>query len=498
LNIWLIIVNLFVAYGVWRLWQVAVKGTSLPTRAATVALVILITLGGIIDLVPIRKAYWAEVPFEGDPLIRWTQEQTDPRAVFLTDRFVTHQILLAGRSIFYGWPYYTWGAGYRTSEREAVYRQLFQERNPDQLLRLLTQNHISYVAIDDGIRRGDFLKNINEAVYENYFEKVFQDTENRYGGLSIFKVPVSDASLTAQSSVSDSAIDPNVPAVNAFQGGRGTARGQFASARGVALDGEGNIYVADTGNSRIQKFSSTGEFLTSIGRYGSGMGQLKEPVGVAVDAAGNIYVTDAGIHQLIKFKSDGSFVEQWSGPAPGFYGPRDVAVGPQGYLYVVDQGWTRIVVMDPNGNTITQWGKKGHAAGEFDDPTGVAVGGDRVYVADLKNYRIQAFTLEGQFIRQWPVPEWQQPIFHNPDVSFDAQRGRLYASSGATNEVLVFDADGKRLGPKTPGDSARLDRPSGLALADAQAGRRLCIMNTDGARLSWIDLESRKGNSSTR
>src|SRR4030095_2370241 len=169
LNIWLIIVYLFVAYGVWRLWQVAVKGTSLPTRAATVALVILITLGGIIDLVPIRKAYWAEVPFEGDPLIRWTQEQTDPRAVFLTDRFVTHQILLAGRSIFYGWPYYTWGAGYRTSEREAVYRQLFQERNPDQLLRLLTQNHISYVAIDDGIRRGDFLKNINEAVYENYF-----------------------------------------------------------------------------------------------------------------------------------------------------------------------------------------------------------------------------------------------------------------------------------------------------------------------------------------
>jgi sugar lactone lactonase YvrE len=493
LNVWLILANLFVAYGIVRLWTMRIRGTALAGKVATLVLLVLVTLGGAIDLVPIHRAYWAEVQFDGDPLIRWAKEQTDPKAVFLSDRFVMHQILLAGRRVFFGWPYYSWGAGYQTGEREAIYKRLFQERNASALQRLLTENKISYVAIDDGLRHGDFIQNINEAVYESHFEKVFQDTENRYGGIAIFKVPTSLPSTDA--SIADSSIgDPNIPAVNAFEGGRGTARGQFASARGVATDLDGNIYVADTGNSRIQKFSPQGEFMMSIGRSGNGLGQLREPSGVAIDGAANIYVTDSVSHKLVKFKSDGSFVAQWGGPGPGFYGPRDVAVGPQGYLYVVDQGRTRIVVLDTAGNTIAEWGKKGKAPGEFDDPTGVAVGGDRVYVADLRNSRIQVFNLDGQFLREWQVPEWREQVYHNPDVIFDPQLRRVYASSGATNEVLVFDADGKRLGPKVPAKPAKLDRPSGLALADAGVSKHLCVMNTDGARLSLIDLSKSEAN----
>jgi DNA-binding beta-propeller fold protein YncE len=490
LNLWLIVANLFVAYGIWRLWQIDLKQWALPIKVATVMLVVLVTLGGVIDLVPIHRAYWAEVPFQGDPLVRWTEEQTDPRAVFLSDRFVMHQILLAGRRVFFGWPYYTWGAGYRTDQREPIYKRLFQERNVSVLLRLLAENHISYVAIDDGIRRSDLFQNINETVYESHFEKVFQDTENRYGGLSIFKVPTLSSGAASPEGVAatTSSDYDSLPAVNAFAGGRGAARGQFASARGVALDNQGNIYVADTGNSRIQKFSPTGEFLISIGSTGTGLGQLREPSGVAVDAEGNVYVTDSVNHQLIKFDRDGGVLAQWGGPPPGFYGPRDVAIGPQGYLYVVDQGRTRIVVMDRSGNTITEWGKKGTGAGEFDDPTGVAVGGDFVYIADLRNDRVQVFNLDGKFIRQWAVPEWQQQAFHNPDIVVDPQTRRVYVSSGATDEVLTFSEDGKRLGTKVPAKPATLDHPSGLALAQVDSDTRLCVMNTDGARLSWIDL----------
>src|ERR1700752_1631160 len=485
LNIWLIVANVFVAYGIWRLWSVAVK--RVPVRLATVGLVLLIVLGGVIDLFPIHRSYYAEVPFEGDPLLRWTRENTDPQAVFLSDRFVTHQILLAGRRIFFGWPYYSWGAGYKTAEREAIYRQMFEERDASRLTRLLKDNNISYVAIDNGLRNGDFITKLNEAVYENHFEKVFHDSDNRYGGLAIFKV-AGNPGGSSETAVTTAADEPNLPAVNAFQGGRGMAHGQFASARGIAADSEGSIYVADTGNSRIQKFSTEGEFVTTIGRAGNGMGQLRDPVGVAVDTDGNIYVSDSGTHKLVKFGNDGKFVGQWAGPDPGFYGPLDVALGPQGYLYIVDQGHARIVVMDKLGNPLKEWGKKGSGDGEFDDPTGIAVGGDRVYVADLKNSRIQAFDLEGKFIRQWAIPSWRQQVFHNPDVFYDSRAHRVYVSDGATNEVLVFDPEGKSLGPRKSATSPKFDRPSGLALAEPNGLRRLYVMNTDGANLSWIDL----------
>lgn len=485
LNIWLIVANLFVAFGIWRLWHMASKRVAV--RVATGFLLVLVTLGGIIDLFPIHRSYWAEVPFEGDALLRWTQEHTDPRAVFLSDRFVTHQILLAGRRVFFGWPYYSWGTGYKTDEREAIYRRMFQEKDPARLLQLLSQNNISYVAIDDGLRRGDFIANLNEAVYENHFEKVFHDSEQKYGSLSIFKVP-RDSSGSQDQTVNTTAADElHLPAVNAFEGGRGMARGQFASARGIAVDDKGNIFVADTGNSRIQKFSSDGDFLAAIGRAGAGTGQLRDPVGVAVDEDGSVYVSDTGTHKVVKFNSQGAFEAQWAGPGPGFYGPLDIAIGSQGYLYVVDQGRARIVILDKSGNAIKEWGKKGKGEGEFDDPTGIAVGADRVYVADLKNSRIQVFDLEGNFKGQWQIPQWAQEVFHNPDVLFDAQARRVYVSSGATNEVLVFDADGKSLGPKKPA-KAKFDRPSGLALAEPAGLKRLYVMNTDGANLSWIDV----------
>ena len=60
-----------------------------------------------------------------------------------------------------------------------------------------------------------------------------------------------------------------------FQGGKGTGRGQFDSPTGIAVDGSGNVLVADTNNGRIEKFSATGTFLSILGTKGSGQGQLR-------------------------------------------------------------------------------------------------------------------------------------------------------------------------------------------------------------------------------
>jgi tripartite motif-containing protein 71 len=84
-------------------------------------------------------------------------------------------------------------------------------------------------------------------------------------------------------------------------GSGGTGNGQFDRPTGVATDAAGNVYVADAGNNRIQKFSSTGAYLTQWGSEGSGNGQFNGPIGMATDAAGNVYVADAANNRIQKF-----------------------------------------------------------------------------------------------------------------------------------------------------------------------------------------------------
>ncbi|MBC7928987.1 MAG: SMP-30/gluconolactonase/LRE family protein [Rubrivivax sp.] len=486
LNMWLIVANLFVGYGLWRLWHTLIAGSRVPGKVAAAALAALVTFGGVLDLFPIRNSYFVEIPFEGDRLVGWVREQTNPRAIFLTDRFVTHRIMLAGRHVFHGWPYFTWSAGHLTPERDVIYKRMFEERNPQRLLSLLRENNISYVAIDNGVRRGGFIKNVNEAVYEKYFAKVFQDTENEYDALSIYKVAAGTVTQMPPASAADSPADEPSP-INAFEGGRGKGRGQFDGPRGIALSDAGQLYVADTANSRIQMFTMEGEFVGLLGKTGTGEGELREPNGMAFDAAGDIYVADALNHRVIKFKADGTYQEQWAGPEPGFYGPRDIAVGPDKHIYVVDQGRARIVKLSGGGKTLAEWGKQGSGDGEFYEPTAVAVDGQRVYVADANNTRIQVFDTSGKFVAKWDVEEWRRAgvlHYHYPDLILDSAARRLYVSSIFTDEVLVYDLDGNKVGTLRPAAPDKFEGPT--AMTTSKEGH-LYVLNFHGVRVSKID-----------
>jgi DNA-binding beta-propeller fold protein YncE len=279
--------------------------------------------------------------------------------------------------------------------------------------------------------------------------------------------------------------DLSKPAVTAFEGGRGNGRGQFESPRGIAIDGAGNIFVADTSNGRIEKFSPSGVFTSSIGTRGKGHGQFGEPNGLAIDRFGNIYVAEASNHRVQKLAPDGTFIAEW---APGFYGPRRIAIGPDDSIYVVDQGRTRIVKFSLNGRVLTTWGNGGSGDGQFRDHTSVAIDPttNKVYVADPINKRIQVFDSDGNFLTKWPVPEWGQPHGFE-DLAFDSQRGRLYASSANMSYVLVFDLNGTRVGNLMPNPPDKFDGPSGLALTSD----KLYVVNASSARLSLIGLQNR-------
>src|SRR5262249_29863685 len=301
--------------------------------------------------------------------------------------------------------------------------------------------------------------------------------ENRYRKLVIYKVPESAPANLAS-------MDLSEPPVTAFQGGKGSGKGQFANPRGLAVDSGGNIFVADTNNGRIEKFSPNGIYITSIGTKG-GYGQLGEPNGIAIDRAGNIYVAEVSHHRVQKLAPDGSLIDEW---APGLYGPRRIAIGTDDSIYVVDQGRTRMVKFDPNGQVLAAWGSSGSGDGQFRDHTSVAVDPttNTVYVADPINSRIQVFDSEGNFLSKWSVPQWGQPHGFE-DLAIDPERGRLYASSANMNIILVFDLQGNRLETLVPTTPAKLEAPSALALVKD----KLFVLNTASARVSVIDLQHR-------
>jgi DNA-binding beta-propeller fold protein YncE len=478
-HIWVIIANLFVAYGLWRLWRFSLGGTTLPGKVAAILLFIPILPGGLIEFFPIHNTGWSEVTFRNDPLIDWLTKNTTPRDIFLTDRFVTHPILMAGRRVFYGWPYYSWGAGYDSTKRDRAYLDLFQTKDPRKVFRLLKNHNISYVAFDNAVRHNEFVKSPNEQIFAQYFPKVFQDKEHKYNSLTIYKVPE-----TAPARFS------SLPEIGSsmFEGGKGTEKGQFDLPRGITVDAAGNVLVADTGNGRIQKFSPTGVFLRVIGTKGDGLGEFQEPCAVAVDSSGNIYVADTGNQRVQKLMPDGTFVAEWKGPDPGFYGPRDIAIGADNNVYVVDEGHARIVKLDTNGNVLAVWGERGAGDGQFNDATSVAVdaNNDRVYVADPLNRRIAVFDTKGHFLANWAVQEWRpiQNAWYMQHLTVDSKAGRLYATSTQTDEVLVFDLTGKKIASLRPRPPDKLEGASALALAN----RKLYVICAFGNRVSQIDL----------
>jgi len=194
-------------------------------------------------------------------------------------------------------------------------------------------------------------------------------------------------------------------------GSSGTEPGEFDRPTGVAVDGSGIIHVADFGNERIQKFSSTGTFLLEWGSpclilsgvgcvdpgggLKTGDGQFAGPSDVAVNGSGDVYVVDRGNHRIQKFLDDGTFVRKWGsmGATTGsFNRPEAITVDRRGAFYVADTGNHRIQKFGPLGSILVEWGDLGSGAGTFSSPTGIAVDGDDFsYVVDSGNNRAQKF-----------------------------------------------------------------------------------------------------------
>jgi tripartite motif-containing protein 71 len=256
---------------------------------------------------------------------------------------------------------------------------------------------------------------------------------------------------------------PSPLSATAIWGKAGSGRGEFAEPRGLATDAQGNLYVADSKNNRIQKLSPTGDVLAVWGEKGDQPGQFNDPHGVAVGPDGSVYVADTWNHRVQKFDANGKFIKAWQ-PDPGFWGPRGIAVNKDGTVFVTDTGNKRVVAFNKDGVQIDYWGSDGSAPSQFIEPVGVAVNpANEVVVADTGNRRLQFFNPDGTFLREWPVNGMEE-FYTEPYLAMHGDD--VFVTDSFMHRFARYD-DNKLTGVwgQSGSGSGQFNRPIGIAVA---------------------------------
>ncbi len=232
---------------------------------------------------------------------------------------------------------------------------------------------------------------------------------------------------------------------------------------GLDVDSKGRVYAAGGEENPILVFAPDGKLLRAWGK-----GTIKSKHGVRI-FKDRVYVADIDLHQMYEFTLDGKLLRSFGTRGKAGLGknefnqPTDIAFGPDGDIFITDgYGNSRVVRLKPDGSFRLAWGSKGNKPGEFVYPHNIVIDAGKVYVADRGNNRIQIFTTEGRFLKQWRH-------VGKPFGLFLAADKKLYVSDGnpdGPHRVLVLNLDGKILGQfgSTGAEPGQFNVPHSLAI----------------------------------
>jgi DNA-binding beta-propeller fold protein YncE len=218
--------------------------------------------------------------------------------------------------------------------------------------------------------------------------------------------------------------------VGAF-GSSGTGPGQFFNPTGLAIQGDGTIFVEDSGHGRVEVFNPAGTFLR----------QFATPVDFYADTAFDpaetlVYLLDYQSGNIQRMSTGGANLGIFGSLGTGdgqFERPLGIAVDPSGNIYVADRDNNRVEKLSPSGAFLANIGSAGSAPGQMRGPVDVTVeAGGNILVADTGNFRVQEFTPAGQFIASY------ERVAGSPSTTFSPWA----VAAAPDGDLYVFDRQG--------------------------------------------------------
>ncbi len=239
---------------------------------------------------------------------------------------------------------------------------------------------------------------------------------------------------------------------------------------GVAVGQGDQVYVFARADIPVLVFEADGTFVK-----GWGEGQFVRPHGITIADDGSLYLTDDMGHSVRQFTPDGKLIRT-IGPSgtpsdtgaegfdyrtirpeagPPFNLPTNLTIGPDGHLFITDgYGNARVHRFEADGKYIASWGAPGDGPGQFNVPHGISNDGERLFVADRENSRVQIFSLDGELLGIWddvarPAQVYVSPERHAYVFELGFRTGVFPWNSPDASKpggrMSVFDLDGNLL-----------------------------------------------------
>ncbi len=253
-------------------------------------------------------------------------------------------------------------------------------------------------------------------------------------------------------------------------GKKGDKSGELKSPQRIAVGQDNLVYVADTGNHRIQVFDSEGSLIKGWGKKGDKDNEMEKPYGIAVGSDGAVYVSDKENKRILKFDRNGSLLAKFGNKNTISSDVMGIAVDAKGNVYAVDKDKNSIVVFNQKGEAIKTIGKKGKEDGNFKDPSDIAIDANgNIYIIDWGNKRIQKFDSNGNFSLSFgKEKELDEPL----GIGL-AKNGNIYVADKGLKRILVYDSTGRLIGgwgkekKKKQDEREQFDEPSDVAVDSA-------------------------------
>lgn len=463
---------------------------------------ILLTFSGIMDIfVAINQPKGDRLDVNSSSTIEWIVNNTEKTDIILNASFIFDPASVAGRRIFLGYAYFVMSAGYDFGARAQIYREIYTSRDPYRIIKLLNENKIRYVEFNDELRNDGNLEVMqthqkpNEDVFKKYFPTVYKDgKKGADGNVTIYKVPSTEEWLNSLSAEEKSHIEKLLQDAQGdyffdtkVDAGITKLQGHAA----INVDSQDNIIILEIEKAIIRIYSTGGVLLNSFGETGDKLGQMKDPNGLTTDADGNIYVADTWNHRIQKFKSDGSLITDWSSQTK-LFAPQRIRIAPDNSIYVLDTGGQRVVHLSPDGRLIASIGKHGSDEGEFNEPTDIVIGDNQLFIADTGNLRVQIFDMHGKFIDAWPIPHWVARSWNKFRLAWNNKLQQIYITNFVSGEIYVHNKKGDFLGVLKPNSR---DAVAGISDIFVSKHNDLFAFDISNSRLLKIhNLKPQKNN----